>query len=197
MVSFEVLGDGLNLRVELELGGPAYLTEAFTAMVRQVLAAPTGPEPPVEATPDPNPPAAVVEPEPEPAPAVDPESEEPVVSAAGSAAEVLALLADAGGELSDEDGNVTAKIAELLSLRVPTVSNALVRLKSKGWIMAVTSGRRTTRVTLTLSGWEAAGQSAPLTAVDEPPDRAQRARDRAADAVGQVVPGRAVGQGGG
>lgn len=110
------------------------------------------------------------------------------MSAAGPAAEVLSVVADAGGELSDGE-NVTAKIAELTGLRVPTVSNALVRLKRQGLVLSVTSGRRTTSVTLTLSGWEAVGRSVPSPV----PDAQQRARDRAGDAVGEVVPGRVVG----
>ena len=88
-------------------------------------------------------------------------------------AEVLAVLADAGGEISDPAGLVTSKIADLTGLASTAVSSAVGKLKAQGLVMAVTSGRRTSSVTLTLSGWEAAGEHGPVAASRD------RLRDRA------------------
>jgi hypothetical protein len=177
-VLFELMSAGCDLRIDLALGSQSqHLYLPFLEMVRLipvVVADPPEPEPP-----------PVEEPDPPPEPVVEPAAGEPVTFSVdgpaepevgagqgGPTNEVLALLADAGGELSDGEG-VHGKIAGLTGLSNIQVSNALFRLKSKGLVMAKTDGRRTSSVTLTLSGWEAAGQHGPVEVSQD------RLRDRA------------------
>jgi DNA-binding MarR family transcriptional regulator len=211
-VSFEINDTDCNLRLELDLGGPPHLYSGFLQLVTLAVTGLDGSTPPpveapapvVEDPPEPSPevpePVPVSEPvtysvdvgpypepdpDPDPDPDPEPEPERVAVTPGGPMAEVLALLAEAGGELSDPAGGVSGKIADLTGLKPSVVSNTLYRLKADRLVIAVTSARRTTRATLTLSGWEAAGRSAPLSAVaDGGADHQQRMRDRAADAVG-------------
>lgn len=210
-VTFEVASDSCNLRVELELNGStAHLYRPLVDLMALVLVGqPVEPSPPVVApvvepvpvvaepssdvpkpeTPVPGPEEPTtytVDPEPVPEPA----AEGPSVTPGGPMAELLALLADAGGELTDADGGVCSKIADLTGMKPSSVSNTLYRLKAEKLVMSTTVARRTTRVVLTLSGWEAAGQVAPLTAVaavgDGGVDHQQRMRDRAAGALAET-----------
>jgi DNA-binding MarR family transcriptional regulator len=194
-VSFEINDTECNLRLELDLGGPAHLYSGFLQLVTLAMTGLDGDTPPpVEApapvTEDPLVPSPEV-PEPEPEPVtftVDPPEPEPSSSnGSGSTsptAEILGLLAEAGGELSDAEGRVAAKIRDITGLADKAVSNALTRLRDRGLILSSTTGRRTSRVTLTLAGWEAAGSPAPMDAPAASADHHQRMRDRAAEAVG-------------
>lgn len=210
-VLFEYEGCGCDLRVELALddGSECPAFETLLDLVSRVLSTPAGPiaDPPAEPAPEPvvndsaelaRSIAATISPKPAPS-SEGPESEPTTFtvdapapsssngssngSSSSPSAEILALLADAGGEFSDAEGRVAAQLRDITGLADRAVSNALTRLKERGLILTVTTGRRTSRVTLTLAGWEAAGAPAPMDAPAGSADHHQRMRDRAAGAV--------------